>query len=135
MELVLQKSMTATESPWNAAAEIYDMMVDGQAVGHVSLRLEDKPWILAYIGHIGYRVKPEHQGHHYAEAACRLVLPIARGRGLTTVWISCNPDNTASVRTIERLGATYVDTIDLPKDSRYYPRGERQKRRYRMDLY
>ena len=135
MKLVLQKTQTADESVWGVAAEIYDMVVAGEKVGNLNLRLENAPAILAYTGHIGYFVEPEHRGRAYALEACRQVLPIARKHGLKTVWISCNPDNEPSKRTIERLGATYVDTIDLPPGNRYSDRGETQKRRYKLDLY
>jgi tagatose 1,6-diphosphate aldolase len=134
LKLVLQKSQSAEESVWGVAAEIYDMVVDGEKVGHISLRLEDTPAIIGFTGHIGYFVKEEHRGHGYALAACRLALPIARGHGLKTVWISCNPDNAPSKRTIERLGAEYVDTVDLQPGNRYSDRGETQKRRYRLEI-
>ena len=134
MKLVLQKSLTAGESPWGVAAELYDIVVDGQAVGNLNLRTEDSPSIIGFAGHIGYGVEEPHRGHGYALQACRLALPIARDRGLKTSWISCNPDNEPSIRTIERLGAAYVDTIELPPGNRYYDRGERQKRRYRLNL-
>lgn len=132
VRLVLAETFNRESSPWKVPAERYDMIVGGSKVGHVSLRLEDAPHILKYVGHIGYGVIEEHRGHGYATEGCRLILPIARTKGLTTVWISCHPDNIASIRTLERLGAEYVDTVDLPKDERYYPRGERQKRRYRI---
>ncbi|MEI7931840.1 MAG: GNAT family N-acetyltransferase [Alphaproteobacteria bacterium] len=134
MKLVLQKSYSAADSPWGVAAKRFNMVVDGAVVGTISLRLEDAPNIIGHAGHIGYGVDESHRGHGYALQACRLALSIARARGLKTVWISCNPDNEPSIRTIERLGATYVDTINLPPDNRYFDRGERQKRRYRLAL-
>lgn len=134
MKLVLREAQTAEQSVWKVAAELYDVVVEGEVVGNISLRLEDAPHILAYTGHIGYGVREAHRGHGYALQACRLILPIARARGLKTVWISCNPDNEPSKRTIERLGATYVDTVDLPPGNRYSDRGETQKRRYRLEL-
>jgi len=117
------------------AAEIYDIVVDGQAVGNLNLRTEYSPRIIGIAGQIGYGVEEPHRGHGYSLQACRLALPIARDRGLKTIWISCNPDNEPSIRTIERLGAAYVDSIELPPGNRYYDRGERQKRRYKLELY
>jgi predicted acetyltransferase len=100
--------MTAQESPWGVAAKRFDLVVDGEVVGTLSLRLEDAPNIIGHAGHIGYGVKEEHRGHGYALAGCRLALPIARAHGLKTIWISCNPDNAE--------------------------RGELNKRRYRLDI-
>lgn len=103
-------------------------------VGGMSLRIGSTPDLERHLGHIGYHVFPPARGRHLAERACRLVLPLAARHGLSTLWITCNPDNAPSRRTIERLGAVYVDTVDLPETHVLYQRGERQKRRYRVDL-
>lgn len=106
----------------------------GEEVGHISLRIGSSPHILFYAGHLGYGVHREHRGHHYAARACRLLLPLARAHGIRSLWITCNPDNTASRRTCELAGARFVEIVDLPEDSDMYQRGERQKCRYRLDL-
>ena len=41
------------------------------------------------------------------------------------------PDNLASRRTCEILGAELVETVELPPGNDMYERGERQKCRYR----
>jgi tagatose 1,6-diphosphate aldolase len=79
-------------------------------------------------------VLPVFRGHHYAERATRLLLPLARAHGMSELWITCSPNNPASRRTIERLGAGYVETVDVPT-TYPLPDGEiRQKRRYRLEL-
>ena len=112
----------------------FDMRVDGKTVGRIALRAGNTHRLVMYGGHIGYEVAPEHRGHRYAVRSCRLILPLAGKHGLNPVWITCNPDNIASRRTCERAGATYVETVDLPKDIDMYQEGERQKCRYRIDL-
>jgi predicted acetyltransferase len=102
--------------------------------GGIGLRIGDSPNIVNLIGHIGYHVYPAVRGRHLAERSCRLLLPLARQHGLKALWITCNPDNLASRRTCERLGATLVDTVPVPTDHELYSRGERQKCRYRLDL-
>jgi RimJ/RimL family protein N-acetyltransferase len=102
--------------------------------GTLALRLSDSEQIRLYTGHVGYGVFPAARGNHYAERATRLILPLARAHGMDHLWITCNPDNLASRRTIERLGATYVETVDVPPDNIAYQRGDRQKCRYRIDL-
>jgi predicted acetyltransferase len=99
----------------------------GLRIGH-SLDLE------MYLGHIGYNVFPPARGRRLAGRACRLLLPLAKAHGMTTLWITCNPDNWPSRRTCERLGAELVGIVALPPDHVLYHRGERNKCRYRIDL-
>jgi tagatose 1,6-diphosphate aldolase len=102
--------------------------------GGIGLRIGNTPNVKNYIGHVGYNVYPPARGRHLAERACRLLFPLARRHGLKTLWITANPDNHASRRTCERLGAILVDTIDVPPDHELHARGETKKCRYRIDL-
>lgn len=102
--------------------------------GSIGLRLGRTPSIEMYFGHLGYHVLPPARGHHFAQRACRLLFPLARAHGYFTLWITCNPDNLASRRTCEHLGATLVDTVAVPHDNPLYQQGDRQKCRYRIDL-
>jgi tagatose 1,6-diphosphate aldolase len=102
--------------------------------GGIGLRIGDTPNIVNFIGHIGYQVYPPVRGRHLAERACRLVLPIAKHHGMKMLWITCNPDNIASRRTCERLGATLVDIVDVPSNHELHARGDHQKCRYRLEL-
>lgn len=102
--------------------------------GTLSFRLADTEQIRMYSGHIGYGVFPPARGHHYAERAVRLILPLARAHGIDHLWITCNPDNWPSRRTCERLGAELVEIVDIPKTNLLYEKGERQKCRYRLTV-
>jgi tagatose 1,6-diphosphate aldolase len=53
---------------------------------------------------------------------------------MTTLWITCNPENVASRRTCELVGGELVDIVELPPDIDMYKEGERQKCRYRVRL-
>jgi tagatose 1,6-diphosphate aldolase len=105
-----------------------------EEIGNIELRIGNTDSIVLYGGHIAYGVEPAYRGHHYAARACRLLLPLARSHGLTTIWITCNPDNYASRRTCELAGATFVEIVDLPEDNDMYLRGEQQKCRYRLEV-
>ena len=102
--------------------------------GGLGLRIGNTADLEMHLGHIGYNVYPPARGHHYAERSCRLLFPLARAYGMSTLWITCNPDNIASRRTCERLGGELIDIVDLPASHILYQRGERQKCRYRIDL-
>ncbi|HUO10568.1 MAG TPA: GNAT family N-acetyltransferase [Phycisphaerae bacterium] len=106
----------------------------GTIAGSISLRIGHSPNLDFYLGHIGYHVLPPARGHHYAERACRLLLPLARTHEHKTLWITCNPENSASRRTCERLGAKLVETVFVPRDNPLYAQGDRQKCRYRLEL-
>jgi tagatose 1,6-diphosphate aldolase len=53
---------------------------------------------------------------------------------MTRIWVTCNPDNAASRRTCERLGAQLVDIVAIPKTHPFRSRGETAKCRYLIDL-
>lgn len=102
--------------------------------GGVSLRVGSNDNLRMYLGHVGYHVFPPARGRHYAERSVRLLLPLARRHGMTELWITTNPENAASRRTCERLGARLIEVVDLPMDNVLFQRGERRKCRYLLRL-
>jgi tagatose 1,6-diphosphate aldolase len=102
--------------------------------GTISLRIGNTPDIQLYFGHIGYGVYAPARGRHYAERACRLLLPLARLHGLDPLWVTTDPDNAPSRRTCERLGGKMVEIVDLPPDHILHQRGQVRKCRYRVDF-
>jgi tagatose 1,6-diphosphate aldolase len=113
-------------------------ITDGSAAikmaGGIGLRIGGTPEIELYSGNIGYHVYPPARGRHYAERACRLIFPLAKRHGMSMLWITCNPDNTASRRTCERLGATLIDIVPIPPEHPFRIRGETAKCRFFVDL-
>jgi predicted acetyltransferase len=114
----------------------FAMRLDGveHAVGRLGLRIGSTHTIEHYAGHIGYEVALPFRGSRLAERSCRLVLPLARSHGFRQLWITCNPDNAASRRTCERLGAELVDIVDVPPDNAVFGPGSERKCRYRLPL-
>jgi predicted acetyltransferase len=119
-------------SPWGVPAYRFHIVVGGERAGTVSLRIGSSDRVIRYAGQIGFGVHPRFQGRRLAERAVRLLLPLAKDHGLATLWVTCNPANVASRRTLERLGATYVETVPLPPDYDSYAQGEREKCRFRL---
>ena len=103
--------------------------VEGFEVGHINFRVGDTEHVRVCAGHIGFEVLEGFRGHHYAFEACHAIAPFVRSV-FDTVTITCDPDNGASIRTIERLGAAYVDEVAVPPHDPHYQRGSRSKRRY-----
>ena len=105
-----------------------------EIAGGMNLRIGTNPEIELFSGNIGYHVYPPARGHRLAERACRLILPLARRHGMERLWITCNPDNAASRRTCERLGAKLVEIVTIPKDHPFRARGETEKCRFLLEL-
>ena len=103
-------------------------------VGGIGLRISSKPMIEMYYGHLGYHVYPAARGRCYAARACRLLFPLARRHGFKSLWITCNPENIASRRTCELLGAKLIEVVPVPVDEMLYARGETHKCRYRLNI-
>lgn len=83
--------------------------VDGQLVGRVSIRHELNEFLTARGGHIGYGVRPAHRRRGYAGEILRQSLVVARAAGVGDVLITCDEDNVASRKVIERHGGEFED--------------------------
>jgi predicted acetyltransferase len=81
-------------------------------IGLVKLRIVLTDELKRFGGNLSYDVDEDYRGRRYAARACRLLFPLARRHGLKSLLITCAPDNAASRRTCEVIGARYVDTIE-----------------------
>ena len=105
------------------------MLDDGTVVGHINLRIGSGRHLSMTVGHIGYAVHPEHRGHSYSYHACLALAPFAR-QHYDRVVLTVDPDNTPSIRVIEKLGAVFVEEVLVPEDDPAYANGARRKKRY-----
>jgi tagatose 1,6-diphosphate aldolase len=112
----------------------FELWVDGHPdpVGHVNLRVGDTEHVVQHAGHVGYSVSRRFRGRRYAARATRMVLDFAHEIGMDEVWITSNPDNHASLRTLEILGAERVNEVDVPPGTDMHERGETRKVRFRV---
>lgn len=113
---------------------LFAIMQDRERVGTLTFRegTDDEHY---YDGHIGYHIDEAYRGHHYAYQACLSLKPFLLAQGLDHVILTCDPDNVASVKTIERLGATYLETRAIPQRlRRVFTPDEHEKRIYRWEV-
>jgi len=106
----------------------------GEELGGINLRRGSTPHIERYAGHVGFSVHPSHRGHRYAARALQLLLPIATQLEFEGIWITCDPENAASKRSLGLAGARFVEVVDVPEDCIIYQAGHPRKCRYWMGL-
>lgn len=103
-------------------------------IGHIHLRIGDTEKTTKYIGHIGYGIDEQYRGHRFAAKACIILKRVLQWHSINKVILTCNPDNGASRRTCELIGAQLIEIIDIPPESDAYLPNETQKCRYEWAL-
>ena len=99
-------------------------------VGYCDLRFEMNEEMY-YAGNIGYRIYTPYRGNSYAYDAAKVLLKVGFDvYGMDEIIITCSPENTASRRTIEKLGGELLETVEVPEDHWLYERGELVKNIY-----
>ena len=101
---------------WVPAYHFYIYDLFGSVLGTCDLRIgctDD----LYYSGHIGYSIKEEYRGHHYAAKACSLLFSLAKKHGMHDLYVTCNPDNVPSRKTCEYLNGEFLGIVELPESN------------------
>lgn len=106
------------------------MAAEDQDVGHINFRVGHTDHVEWFAGHVGFRVHPAFRGRGFAGQACRALAPFVRSL-FDTVIITCDPDNTASRKTIEGLGARFIEEIHVSVSGHRSAEEPHIKRRYR----
>jgi predicted acetyltransferase len=84
----------------------------GHILGSTRLRHSiETEYLRYYGGHIGYDIRPSERGNGYGTAALSLTLEKARHVGLARVLLTCNANNAASRRIIEKCGGKFASQI------------------------
>ncbi len=80
-------------------------------VGRLQIRHEFNDYLRNFGGHIGYNIRPSARRKGYASQALTLGLEKAKELGLGKVLITCNDDNIASIKVIEKHGAVLENKL------------------------
>jgi len=98
-----------------ACSMIFDIveLATHKIAGEIALRLGDGEGLF-YLGHIGYHIDPPFRGQNGALRACRMCVPLIGAMGMRSFVITTDEDNTASIRTCEKLGCVLESTVNVP---------------------
>jgi len=77
-------------------------------LARLAIRHRLTPTLLQVGGHIGYDVRPSARRQGHASAMLRAALPIARELGIYRALITCDLDNVASRKVIEKNGGRQI---------------------------
>ncbi|MFC5576751.1 GNAT family N-acetyltransferase [Lysobacter niabensis] len=87
----------------------------GRIVGRASIRHALVPPLGEVAGHIGYAVLPAFRNRGYATQILRMAVRFAHAElGLDRVLVTCDDDNAASIRVIEKNHGVLADTCQDP---------------------
>jgi predicted acetyltransferase len=119
----LQKYETALKDP---KGYLHSLIVDSQntstyfcmqndeIIGAIRCRHHTNTYIENVIGHVGYETKPSARG----KGVAKFMLSWIQKNVLTgSIIITCEADNIASQKVIERCGAKYLNRIFSPEKS------------------
>lgn len=97
---------------------------EGTLLASTHLRHRLSPGLLLEGGHIGYVVRPDCRGRGLGTRLLALVLEKARHLGIERALITCDSDNLASARVIEKNGGQPWSAVVSPESgkavSRYW---------------
>jgi predicted acetyltransferase len=103
--------------------------INGNEVGHINFRIGETRHVTMVAGHVGYAINSEYRGSSFSYYACIALAPFIR-LYYDRIILTVDPDNTPSIRIIEKLGAIFINEIDVPLDDPAYAKGARRKKRY-----
>ncbi|MBE6147688.1 MAG: GNAT family N-acetyltransferase [Firmicutes bacterium] len=87
--------------------ETYFVTIHGspEKIGKIRVTLGE---IDPYYANIGYVIQEQFRGHHYTLQSLNMLRERMIEKGLTKPLITANPDNIASIKTIESFGGTLI---------------------------
>jgi predicted acetyltransferase len=96
---------------WVPASNYWLITGDHTVLGSSSLRHRLTDSLRKYGGHIGYYIRPSQRRKGYGNVILELTIEKAECLGLKKVLVTCDEDNVASARIIEKHGGVFKDKI------------------------
>lgn len=91
---------------------------DVDYVGQISIRAElGTVYLMTYGGHIGYSIRPSRRRRGYGEIILALGLEKCPNMALTMVLLTCDSDNLASKKIIERNGGRFESAMNMDAEA------------------
>jgi predicted acetyltransferase len=112
---------------WVPGSTFWLVRGDNVIVGTSSLRHRLTEHLRNIGGHIGFNIRPSERGKGYGTAILALTLEKAKELGLKRVLVTCDDNNIASAKVIEKNGGILEDKYSNDKL-------EQHKRRYWIEL-
>lgn len=85
-------------------ATTYWLIDKNKFIGHVNIRHKLVAWSKKIGGHIGFAIRPSCRQGGYGTKILQLAIPKAQEIGLKKALVTCDDDNIASARIIEKNG-------------------------------
>jgi predicted acetyltransferase len=91
-------------------ATTYWLIDNDEFVGHVNIRHKLNDQLEKIGGHIGYAIRPSKRKKGYGTKILESALSKAKERGFPKVMVTCDTDNIASRKIIEKHGGKLIDS-------------------------
>ncbi len=91
---------------------IYWLYDHGKPVGYGKLRHYLNEYLLQYGGHIGYVIRPSERKKGYGKILLKELLIKAKEKQIDRVLVTCDDDNTGSIKVIESNNGELAETKD-----------------------
>jgi predicted acetyltransferase len=96
--------------PGTVSYSAFWLVAGRHLLGRSTVRHHLTPALEYEGGHVGYDIRPSQRGKGYGTLILKLTLGEARRLGLRRVLLTCDTDNPASAKVIEKNGGVLQDT-------------------------
>lgn len=107
--IIRNKNRAKPDENWVPATTFFAVRnSDERIVGMIDVRHALKEEMKEFGGNIGYSVRPSERGKGYANLMLELALTFAKELGLSSVILTCDKNNPASWKVIQKQGGILV---------------------------